>query len=152
MLPLLVWELVYQTINCIHNNVGYFTLENWIVVWTNVRGGNLMWARMSGVVIRCEHECPVWSFDVSTNVRPCQKSRGNECPWERMSVHLLVRSIQGFFKVRSTGRAETQYTKILLSHTQTPLFNLKRSNFHQETQQMWQKSKITFNLFARSLR
>jgi len=24
---------------------------------------------------------------VSTNVRPCQKSRGNECPWERMSVH-----------------------------------------------------------------
>jgi len=25
---------------------------------TNVRGGNLMWARMSGVVIWCEHECP----------------------------------------------------------------------------------------------
>ena len=24
---------------------------------------------------------------MSTNVRPCQKSRGNECPWERMSVH-----------------------------------------------------------------
>jgi len=23
--------------------------------------------------------------DVSTNVRPCQKSRGNECLWERMS-------------------------------------------------------------------
>ena len=22
---------------------------------------------------------------MSTNVRPCQKSRGNECPWERMS-------------------------------------------------------------------
>jgi len=40
---------------------------------------------MSGVVIWCEHECPGWSFDVSTNVRPCQKSRGNECPWERMS-------------------------------------------------------------------
>ena len=52
---------------------------------TNVRGGHLMWARMSGVVIWCEHECPGWSFDVSTNVRPCQKSRGNECPWERMS-------------------------------------------------------------------
>jgi len=56
---------------------------------TNVRGGNLMWARMSGVVIWCEHECPGWSFDVCTNVRPCQKSRGNECPWERMSVHRL---------------------------------------------------------------
>ena len=52
---------------------------------TNVRGGHLMWARMSGVVIWCEHECPGWSFDVSTNVRPCQKSHGNECPWERMS-------------------------------------------------------------------
>jgi len=48
-------------------------------------GGHLMWARMSGVVIWCEHECPGWSFYVSTNVRPCQKSRGNECPWERMS-------------------------------------------------------------------
>ena len=93
MFPLPVWELVHQTINCI----GYFTLENWIVLWTNVRvviwyehecpGGNLMWARLSGVVIWCEHECPGWSFEVSTNVRPCQKSRGNECPWERMSVH-----------------------------------------------------------------
>jgi len=30
-----------------------------------------------------------WSFDVSTNVRPWQKSHGNECPWERMSVHRL---------------------------------------------------------------
>ena len=49
-------------------------------MWTNVRvviwyeyecpGGHLMCARMSG-----------WSFDVSTNVRPCQKSRGNECPY-----------------------------------------------------------------------
>jgi len=58
-------------------------------VSTNVRGGHLMRARMSGVVIWCEHECPGWSFYVSTNVRPCQKSRGNECPWERMSVHLL---------------------------------------------------------------
>jgi len=45
---------------------------------------------MSGVVIWCEHECPGWSFDVSTNVRPCQKSRGNECPWERMSgIHII---------------------------------------------------------------
>ena len=58
---------------------------NLIFMSTNVRGGNLMWARMSGVVIWCEHECPGWSFDVSTNVRPCQKSHGNECPWERMS-------------------------------------------------------------------
>jgi len=82
--------------------------RSYIVMWTNVRGGNLiwarmsgvviwcehecpgghlMWARMSGVVIGCEHECPGWSFDVSTNVRPCQKSRGNECPWEQMYVH-----------------------------------------------------------------
>jgi len=45
MFPLLVWELVHQTINCI----GYFTLENWIVMWTNVR-----------VVILYEHECPGW--------------------------------------------------------------------------------------------
>ena len=51
---------------------------------TDIRS-HLIWARMSGVVIWCEHECPGWSFDVSTNVRPCQKSRGNECPWERMS-------------------------------------------------------------------
>jgi len=42
------------------------------------------------VVIWCEHECPGWSFDVSTNVRPCQKSRGNECPWERMSGILFA--------------------------------------------------------------
>jgi len=32
MFPLLVWELDHQTINCI----GYITLENWIVMWTNV--------------------------------------------------------------------------------------------------------------------
>jgi len=44
--------------------------------------GNLIWARMSGVIIWCKHKCPGWSFDVSTNVRPCQKSRGNECLWE----------------------------------------------------------------------
>ena len=52
---------------------------------TNVRGGNLIWARMSGVVIWCEHECPgghlMWARmsgpvknRVGTNVR------GNECP------------------------------------------------------------------------
>jgi len=64
MFPLLVWELVHQTINCI----GYFTIENWIVVWTNVR-----------VVIWCEYECPGWSFDVSMNVR------GGHLMWARMS-------------------------------------------------------------------
>jgi len=48
-------------------------------VSTNVRGGHFS-----------EHECPGWSFDVSKNVRPCQESRGNECPWERMSIHLAA--------------------------------------------------------------
>ena len=42
-------------------------------------GGNLIWARMSGVVIWCEHECPGWSFDVSKNVR------GGHLMWARMS-------------------------------------------------------------------
>ena len=42
-------------------------------------GGNLIWARMSGVVIWCEHECPGWSFDVSTN------ARGGHFMWARMS-------------------------------------------------------------------
>jgi len=42
-------------------------------------GGNLIWARMSGVVIWCEHECPGWSFDMSMNVRS-----GN-LMWARMS-------------------------------------------------------------------
>jgi len=71
-------------------------------------GGNLIWARMSGVVIWCEHECPGLSFDVSTNVRGghlmwarmsgvviwCE----HECPalsklaWERMSVGTNVRT------------------------------------------------------------
>ena len=73
MFPLLVWELVHQTINCI----GYFTIENWIV--NECPGGNLIWARMSGVVIWCEHECPGWSFNVSTNVR------GGHLMWARMS-------------------------------------------------------------------
>jgi len=41
-------------------------------------GGNLIWARMSGVVIWCEHEYPGWSFDVSTNVR------GGHLMWARM--------------------------------------------------------------------
>ena len=68
-------------------------------MWTNVRGGNLIWARMSGVVIWCEHECPGWSFDVSTNVRPCQKLCGNECPWERMSVHLGRQYHEIFYRV-----------------------------------------------------
>ena len=45
MFSLLVWELVHQTIHCI----GYFTLEIWIVMWTNVR-----------VVIWYKHECPGW--------------------------------------------------------------------------------------------
>jgi len=39
----------------------------------------LIWARMSGVVIWYEHECPGWSFDVSTNVR------GGHLMWARMS-------------------------------------------------------------------
>jgi len=57
-------------------------------VSTNVRGGHLMWAWMSG-----------WSFGVSTNVRPCQKSCGNECPWERMSVHrVLTVFLKSFMK------------------------------------------------------
>jgi len=42
-------------------------------------GGNLIWAQMSGVVIWCEHECPGWSFNVSTNVR------GGRLMWARMS-------------------------------------------------------------------
>jgi len=68
----------------------------------------LMWARMSGVVIWCEHECPGWSFDVSTNVRGGHllwaRMSGvviwweHECPalskiaWERMSVGTNVRT------------------------------------------------------------
>jgi len=40
---------------------------------------HLIWARMSGVVIWYEHECPGWSFDVSTNVR------GGLLMWARMS-------------------------------------------------------------------
>jgi len=44
-------------------------------VSTNVRGGHLMWARMSGVVIWCEHECPALS----------------KIAWERMSVGTNVR-------------------------------------------------------------
>ena len=95
--PLLVWEYL----------LGYFALENFDVS-TSVRGGNLMWARLSGVVIWCEHECPGWSFDVATNVRGghlmwprmsgvviwCE----HECPalskiaWERMSVGTNVRT------------------------------------------------------------
>jgi len=71
-------------------------------------GGNLIWALRSVVVIWCEHECPGWSFDVSTNVRGghlmwarmsgmviwCE----HECPalskiaWERMSVGTNVRT------------------------------------------------------------
>jgi len=35
--------------------------------------------RMSGLVIWYEHECPGWSFDVSTNVR------GGHSMWARMS-------------------------------------------------------------------
>ena len=45
---------------------------------------NLIWAQITSVIIWCEHECPGWSFDVSTNVWPCQKSRGNECPYTEL--------------------------------------------------------------------
>jgi len=60
-------------------------------------GGNLIWARMSGVVIWCEHECPgshlMWAR-MSGVVIWCE----NECPalsktaWERMSVGTNVRT------------------------------------------------------------
>jgi len=43
------------------------------------------WERTSGVVIWYVHECPGWSFDMCTNVRPCKKSCVNECPCERLS-------------------------------------------------------------------
>ena len=97
MFPLLVWftRLVISSSNNKLYSLLYIRELNSHV--NECPGGNLIWARMSGVVIWCEHECPGghlmwarmsgWSFDVSTNVRPCQNSRGNECPWERMSVH-----------------------------------------------------------------
>jgi len=77
----------------------------WVVIWYS-------WARMSGVVIWCEHECPGLSFDVSTNVRdghlmwarmsgPVKNRmgtnvRGNECPGFNLIVYTWVSPQQRF--------------------------------------------------------
>ena len=63
-----------------------FPCDFWQDMSTNVRGGNLMWARMSEVVIWCEHECPgghlMWArMSGPVKNRMGTNVRGNECPY-----------------------------------------------------------------------
>ena len=75
--------------------------------------------RMSGLVIWYEHECPGWSFDVSTNVRGGHSMWArmsgvviwceHECPalskiaWERMSVGTNVRTPRSSYNLCDTS-------------------------------------------------
>jgi len=94
----------------IHKLNAYFFLQKiksackYFDMSTNVRGGTLMWARMSG-----------WSFDVSTNVRgghlmwarmsgPVKNRvgtnvRGNECPYTVLQIILEKHELCKYAKI-----------------------------------------------------